>query len=354
MADDPLSNEFSGSSAVRQAFDERRLHAWMQANVSVYSGGLNVEQFNGGQSNPTYKLTDSNGTRYVMRRKPPGQLLASAHAVDREFRVITALQETDVPVPRTYALCTDEAVLGTWFYVMEFIPGRVIWDIYGEAHTNTQRRAIFESALDALGKLHRVDYQAVGLGDYGKPGNYFERQLKRWISQYEYTRAAQPNPGLDALIEWIPNNIPKDERTTIVHGDPQISNMMFHADQPKVLALLDWELSTLGHPMVDLSYLCHTFYTEPPGGLAGRTPESIGLPSVDEILTRYSALTDTPKTSRQDWLFYIVFSMFRLSAILQGIAKRAQDGTASNPQAVTMGERAVTLADTAMRMVRNG
>lgn len=349
-----LSNEFSGSSAVRQAFDEARLHTWMQGNVAGYAGGLQVEQFNGGQSNPTYKLTDASGTRYVMRRKPPGQLLASAHAVDREYRVITALGNTDVPVPKTYGLCTDESVIGTWFYVMEFIPGRVIWDIYGESHTDAQRRAIFDAAVEALAKLHRVDYQAVGLGDYGKPGNYFERQFKRWTGQYEYTRSAQANPSLDALIEWIPKNIPADDRTTIVHGDPQIANMMYHASEPKVLALLDWELSTLGHPLVDLSYLCHTFYVDPPSGIADRAPESIGLPSVDEILTRYSELTGTPKVSRQDWLFYIVFSMFRLSAILQGIAKRAQDGTASNAHAVLMGARAVSLADNAMRLVRAG
>ncbi|WP_310496547.1 phosphotransferase family protein, partial [Sandarakinorhabdus sp.] len=295
--------QFSGTGAVRdgQEIDKARLTEWMAANVADFAGPLVIEQFKGGQSNPTYKLVTP-GQNYVLRRKPPGQLLPSAHAVDREYKVITALHGVGFPAPRTFGLCTDNDVIGTWFYVMEFIPGRVIWDIYGEAHSNTERRAIFESALDALGKLHRVDYQSVGLGDYGKPGNYFERQLKRWISQYEYTRSAQPNPGLDALIEWIPNNIPKDDRTTIVHGDPQISNMMFHAEQPKVLALLDWELSTLGHPMVDLSYLCHTFYTEAPSGLAGRTPESIGLPSVEEILTRYGELTGTPKTSRQDWL----------------------------------------------------
>ena len=339
---------FTGSSEVRQAFDAARLATWMQANVPGYAGNLNVEQFNGGQSNPTYKLTDGAGTRYVMRRKPPGTLLASAHAVDREYRVMTALAGTGVPVPKTHGLCVDESVIGTMFYVMAYVPGRVIWDINTDAWTNANRRAVFESALGAIAKLHKVNYQAVGLGDYGKPGNYFGRQFKRWSSQYEYTKAALANPALDELLEWIPSHTPEDDRTAIVHGDPNISNMMFHSEKPEVLALLDWELSTLGHPLVDIAYMCHGYYSDPFEGPAALP--RLGLPTVEQIIDQYCTATEIPRISDADWRFYIVFNMFRLSAILQGIAKRAQDGTASNPQAVTMGARAVSLAASAMEL----
>ena len=234
------------------------------------------------------------------------------------------------------------------FYVMAYVPGRVIWDINTDAWNNTDRRAIFEAALAAVAKLHTVDYQAVGLGDYGKPGNYFGRQFKRWSSQYEYTKSALANPALEALLDWIPSHIPADDRTTIVHGDPNISNMMFHADRPEVLALLDWELSTLGHPLVDIAYMCHGYYTEAFEGPAALP--RLGLPTVEQIIDQYCAATNIPRISDQDWRFYIVFNMFRLSAILQGIAKRAQDGTASNPQAVTMGARAVSLAASALEL----
>ena len=343
---------FGGSSAIRQAFDSAGLAAWMHANVPGFAGGLQVEQFNGGQSNPTYKLTDAAGTRYVMRRKPPGTLLASAHAVDREYRVMTALAGTGVPVPRTHGLCTDDRVIGTMFYVMAYVPGRVIWDINTEAWSNADRRAVFDAALGAIAKLHTVDYQKVGLGDYGKPGNYFARQFKRWSGQYEYTKSALANPALEALIQWIPAHTPSDDRTTIVHGDPNISNMMFHGEKPEVLALLDWELSTLGHPLVDVAYLFHGYYSAPFEGPP--TLPRLGLPTVDQVIDQYCAATNIPRISAQDWRFYIVFNMFRLSAILQGIAKRAQDGTASNPQAVLMGGRAVALAASAMELASGG
>ncbi len=340
-----------GTTAVREGFeiDAGRLHEWMQGNVDGYAGNLTVEQFRGGQSNPTYKLT-AGGTSYVLRRKPPGELLKSAHAVDREYKVMTALGQTDVPVPRTYALCTDDDVIGTWFYVMEFLEGRVIWDLNSGPYEPRDRAELWDAANDAIARLHKADYQAIGLSDFGRPGNYVARQFKRWAGQYEYTRDALDNPALDALVEWIPDNIPEDDSTTVVHGDLQFANMMFHPDRNEVIALLDWELSTLGNPLSDFAYFVRHFRLPGEGGLKDLDHAAMGIPSEADYLATYCRRTG--RTSVDNWDFYIVFNFFRIAAILQGIAKRVKDGTAASDHAITAGEGAVPMAEAAWALAQ--
>lgn len=340
-----------GTTAVRDGFeiDAGRLHEWMQGNVDGYRGDLLIEQFRGGQSNPTYKLS-AGGNHYVLRRKPPGELLRSAHAVDREYRVMTALGATDVPVPRTYGLCTDDDVIGTWFYVMEFLDGRVIWDLNRGDYEPDMRSACWDAAGEAIARLHNVDYEAVGLADFGKPGNYVERQFKRWAGQYEYTRDAIENPALDAVIEWIPEHIPPDDETTIVHGDLQFPNMMFHRDRAEVIALLDWELSTLGNPLSDFAYFARGYRLGGDSGLADLDLAALGIPSEADYLARYCERTG--RASVEHWEFYIVFNFFRIAAILQGIAKRVKDGTAASDHAATAAEGAVPMAEAAWNLAR--
>ncbi len=341
-----------GTSPVLDAhqFDTNALHEWMQDNVDGYDGSLAVEEFNGGQSNPTYKLTSSTGTSYVLRRKPPGKLLKSAHAVDREYRAMSGLAGTGVPVPRTYGLCEDDSVIGTTFYIMEFIEGRVIWDFYTDRYSNKDRAEIFDSACDALSKLHCVDYRAAGLEDFGREGQYVQRQYKRWASQYEYTRDAIANPSLDALIEWIPDNIPEGDETSIVHGDPQIANMIMHPTRNEVAAILDWELSTLGHPVSDFAYFLRPYYIEGNDGFVDIGHAAVGLPSLDDVVAQYCQRTQ--RDHIEGWDFYVVFNLFRLGAIIQGIAKRVKDGTAASAHAESQVEGAVKLADRAWDIVR--
>lgn len=312
-----------------QTLDTTKLQGYLEEHIPGFSGTLSVEKFAGGQSNPTFKLS-AGGTHYVLRRKPPGELLKSAHAVDREYRVITALQDTDVPVARTYCLCEDESVVGSMFYVMEYMDGRVFWDAtVPEVESNEERTAIYDELNRVLANLHKVDPAAVGLADFGRPGNYFERQISRWTRQYRASETGL-NSDMETLIEWLPANLPPDDGSVgLVHGDYRLDNVMFHKTEPRIIAVLDWELSTLGHPLADLSYQCMAWAL--PHGGAGMTGlgdidrAGLGVPSDEKYIARYCERTG--RESIEHWNFYLVFCFFRLAAILQGVKKRALIGT---------------------------
>src|SRR6218665_2552165 len=328
----------------------------MRAHVEGFSGELQVEQFKGGQSNPTFRLTDSRGKRYVMRRKPPGNLLPSAHAVDREFKVISALAQTDVPVAKAYALCEDPEVIGTMFYIMDCVDGRILWDPRLPDYSNAEPAAIFDEMNRVIAALHTVDPVAVGLGDYGKPGNYIERQVARWTKQYKAAETEKIDAA-DNLIDWLPQHIPAGDETRIVHGDYRLDNMVFHPTEPRVLAVLDWELSTLGHPMVDFAYHCMTWRmpANASRGLAGVDLASLGIPSESDYVKTYLKRTGrgTSETVTPDqWSYYLVFNMFRLVGILQGITARALQGNASSTEALAAGKRTRPLAEQAWALAQ--
>lgn len=327
----------------RHKFDVAALETFMADNVEGFSGKLEVEEFAGGQSNPTYALT-AGEKRYVLRKKPPGELLKSAHAVDREYKVQTALRDTDVPVAKTYAFCEDESVIGTMFYVMEFLDGRVIWDASAGDYDPAERGAFWDSANAAVAKLHQVDVDAVGLGDYGKRTDYIARQLKRWCGQYEYTKTVD-NPYMDQLIEYLPQNMPAEEGCSIVHGDLQIANMMMHKDKPEVIALLDWELSTLGNPISDFAYLCRPYRDV----LRNADLKALGIPEEQEFVDLYCERTG--RSGIENWDYYLAFNIFRLAAILQGIAKRVLDGTAASVQAEQAGAGAFEMSKIAWAQI---
>lgn len=347
-------DHFVGTRAVsgQQAFDIDVLSTYLKQHLEGFEGPLTVEIFKGGQSNPTYKLITP-GRSYVMRAKPGpvARLLPSAHAVEREFKVMQGLQGTDVPVARMHCLCEDESVIGRAFYVMEFVEGRVLWDQSLPGMTNAQRGEIYDEMNRVIAALHTVKFAERGLADYGKPGNYFERQVGRWSKQYAAS-ITQPIPEMDSLIQWLPANIPAgardDSMVSIVHGDFRLDNLMFHPTEPRVLAVLDWELSTLGHPLADFSYHCMAWHI-PPGafrGIGGLDIASLGIPSEAEYIRRYCERTGlaTPEALKADWNFYLAYNLFRLAAILQGIAKRVEAGTASSAQAVSSAAGAPLLA----------
>ena len=344
---------YQGTRPVADAhrFDVAALEAFLRENVEGFRGPLEVEQFKGGQSNPTFRLRTP-GRSYVMRRKPPGKLLPSAHAVDREYRVITALARTDVPVPRTYALCTDDSVVGTMFYVMDYVEGRVLWDPTLPGMSREERGAIYDEMNRVIAALHTVDYAAIGLADYGKPGNYFARQIDRWSKQYKASEM-EPIEAMDRLIEWLPANIPGDDQTSIVHGDYRLDNMIFHPNEARVLAVLDWELSTLGHPMADFAYNAMAWRLSPAEyrGLRGHDLGALGIPTEDQYVERYLRRTGRPRPSARDWEFYIVFNLFRAASIFQGVMARAMAGNASSAQAVETGKRARPTAQFAWGLV---
>ncbi|MDP3116733.1 MAG: phosphotransferase [Phenylobacterium sp.] len=319
-------------------FDETRLAAWMQANVEGYEGPLEVRQFKGGQSNPTYQLVTPN-KKYVMRRKPPGKLLPSAHAVDREYKVISALYPTGFPVARSYGLCTDEEVIGTVFYVMDMVEGRILWDQQLPQYEPAERRAIYMAKLKTLADLHNTDHEAIGLGDYGKPGNYMGRQVDRWTKQYRASETVQLEE-MERLIEWLPRTVPPQERTSVVHGDYRLDNMVLHPTEPRVIAVLDWELSTLGEPLADFTYLLMNWVN---GSIANIPDlEAHGVPSIDEYVAEYCRLTGRDGLPDLNW--YFAYNIFRLAGIIQGIVGRVRDGTANSPQAAAMAERVPLLA----------
>ncbi|MBN8213714.1 MAG: phosphotransferase [Xanthomonadales bacterium] len=320
------------------------LAAYLEAHVDGFRGPLTATKFKGGQSNPTYRIDAASGT-CVLRRKPPGPLLPSAHAVDREFRVLQALHGTSVPVAKPLHLCRDESVIGSMFYLMTFVDGRIFWDPSLPDMAAADRADIYLGIIDAVAALHTIDPIAVGLGDYGKPGNYFERQIKRWSEQY---RASETRPvaAMDALIDALPARCPADDGVVaLAHGDFRIDNLMFHPDEPRVIAIVDWELSTLGHPLADLGYFCMALrLPRNPAlpGLAGLDRVALGIPDEAALLARYSQLTGRPIP--EDWPFVLAFSFFRLAAIAQGVAKRAEQGNASSEQAMQAGRMVEILA----------
>jgi aminoglycoside phosphotransferase (APT) family kinase protein len=336
----------------QHAFDTERLAVWMRANIEGFSGPIELRQFAGGQSNPTY-LVQSADHRYVLRRKPPGKLLPSAHAVDREYRVIVALANTDVPVAKAYALCEDPAVIGAAFYVMDYVEGRLFWDAALPEAAPHERRAIYEEMTRVIAALHSVDYTVVGLGDYGKPGRYIERQVARWTQQYRASET-ETIDAVERLIEWLPKHIPADEETGIVHGDFRLDNAIFHPREPRILAVLDWELSTLGHPLVDLAYLCMRYHlsAEQFRGLAGLDWAALQIPSEAECVADYCRRRGRPPVALREWTYYLAFNMFRLTGILQGVLARAIQGNASSATALEAGRRARPLAEQAWALVQ--
>ena len=343
-----MYEEFMGTMPVsdRQKFDVGALQDYMRTHVEGFSGALAIEQFKGGQSNPTFKLT-AGGQHYVLRTKPgpAAKLLPSAHAIDREFRVMDALHKAGFPAARQYALCTDESLIGRAFYIMEFVDGRVLWDQSLPGMSNTERAAYYDEMNLVIAQLHTIDYAAIGLGSYGKPGNYFGRQIERWSKQYKASET-ETIEAMDKLIEWLPKNIPEGDETSIVHGDYRLDNMMFHPTEPKILAILDWELSTLGHPLADFSYHLMSWHI-PQGqfrGIGGLDHKAMGIPTEAEYIARYCERTG--RTIRQeDFAFYLAYNMFRMAGILQGIMKRYVDGTASSAQALKSGQAARPMAE---------
>ncbi len=354
------SDTFSGTKpvATQHSFDVGALQAHLETHLTGFAGPLSVEQFKGGQSNPTFKLVTPHQT-YVMRCKPgpAAKLLPSAHAIEREFKVMSALRGTDVPVPRMHLLCEDESVIGRAFYVMEFMQGRVLWDQALPGMDKAQRGPIYDEMNRVIAALHTVDIAAAGLTGYGKPGNYFERQIGRWGKQY-LASITEPIEAMDRLMEWLPAHMPasaKDEsQVSIVHGDYRLDNLVFHPTEPRVLAVLDWELSTLGHPLADFSYHCMSWHITPGQfrGIGGLDIAALGIPDERAYVRRYCERTGRPDPDAvmADWNFYLAYNLFRMAGILQGIAKRVVDGTASSAEAKAAGAGARPLAEMGWRI----
>lgn len=323
--------------SVVDTLDEALLASYLEANVEEFKGPLTASKFAGGQSNPTFKIDAASGS-YVLRRQPPGKLLKSAHAVDREYRVLAALADTDVPVARVYNLCEDPEVIGSIFYIMEFCDGNVHWaSSLEDVSSNQQRTKMYDEMSRVMAAIHSVDLEKVGLSDYGRPGNYFQRQYDRWSAQYKASEL-KPIPEMNQVIEWLGNNIPEDDgKVSLVHGDYRLDNLMFSADNERVIAVLDWELSTLGHPYADLAYQCMGMRLPSgngPGassGLLGVDTQALGIPSEQDYIDSYCQRMGIDKLD--NWNFYLAFSFFRLAAIAQGVAKRAADGNASSKAA---------------------
>ncbi len=337
--------KFSGTQPVREAhkFDVAKLEDYLKGQIEDFTGPLEVEQFKGGQSNPTYRLK-AGDKQYVLRRKPPGTLLPSAHAVDREYKVITALAKANVPVPKTYCLCTDEDVVGTWFYVMDCVEGRIFWEPQLPGMEPADRGAIYDAMNDVIAKIHSADYAAIGLDDFGKPGNYFERQIARWSKQYKASET-ETIDAMEQLIVWLPENIPPGDDVSVVHGDYRLDNMVFHPTEPRVLAVLDWELSTLGNPLGDFAYHLMPWRLAPDvfRGFDGVDLESLGIPTERQYVDAYCRRTGRDGIPNLD--FYMAYNMFRLAGIAQGIMGRVRDGTAASKHAVETGKLARPIAE---------
>lgn len=332
--------------------DSAVLAPYLEANVEGFTGLTNIEKFVNGQSNPTFKITAASG-EYVLRRQPPGELLKSAHAVDREFRVLAALADTNVPVARVYHLCEDRDIIGSMFYVMEFCDGRIFWDAAVPEVGKAERSAIYDEMNRVLAEMHSVDLDKAGLRDYGKPGNYFQRQYDRWSSQYRASETRRVE-AMDNLIEWLAHNLPEDDgRVALTHGDYRLDNMIFDAAQPKVIALLDWELSTLGHPFADVGYQCMQLRMPQRvgsvSGLQGRDLAELGIPSEVAYVAKYCERMGIDQID--NFGFYVAFSFFRLTAIIQGVAKRAQDGNASNKNAAKFAGYVEPMAELALEAI---
>ncbi|MFC4293408.1 phosphotransferase family protein [Sphingorhabdus arenilitoris] len=338
---------FSGTVIPEGAdkLDEVKLTAWMAENVEGFTGPITVRKFAGGQSNPTYKISAESG-EYVLRRKPFGKLLPSAHAVDREFRVISGLYPTGFPVARPYGLCTDDDVAGSMFYVMGMVEGRTFWNGALPDSNPDERRAIYMEMIDVLAALHNVDVDAADLSEFGKPGNYFGRQIERWTKQYRLSET-ETMPEMESLMKWLPETMPEQTRTSVVHGDYRIDNAIFDAHEAKVRAVLDWELSTLGDPLADFTYVCMAWVTPNEGrsGVMDLDRAALGIPELEEVIERYCAATGRDGIPDMNW--YFAYNFFRLAGIIQGIKKRVIEGTASSAHAKNMSERVTPLAQAA-------
>ena len=336
------------------SFDEAYLTAWLEEHMEGFKGPLEARKFDDGQSNPTFLIEAASG-KYVLRRKPPGTLLGSAHAVDREFRVLKALEHSDVPVATPHVLCEDDDVIGSMFYVMSFEDGRIFWDMALPEVPSENRRAIYSETVRVLAAMHSLDLEAVGLADYGKPGSYFERQLSRWTKQY---RAAETEhiPAVEELIVWLSDNLPEDDgQISLIHGDYKPDNLIFHPTETKAIAVLDWELSTLGHPYADIAYLCALMRLPVFGtvkGLDGKDRTALNLPSEAEVVAEYCKLRGIDRIDH--WHFYLTFSLFRLVGIMQGVYKRALDGNASHDNALQLGKGVSVLANLALGITKEG
>ena len=328
---------FSGTTAVRDThrFDEQRLEPWMSACAAGYSGPLAVEQFRGGQSNPTYKLSTPSKA-YVLRRKPLGLVLKGAHAIEREAQVMQALEEVGFPVPHVHGVCMDEKVIGTWFYVMDYVEGRIMWDATFPDVSRDERPRYFDAMNETIAKLHCIDYTAIGLAQYGRPGKYFERQIARWSRQYAADVEAGRDSHIERMIEWLPGHIPPGDETCLVHGDFRVDNMIFHPTEPRVISVLDWELSTLGHPLADFAYHLVMYRMPPLGisGLVGADLGALGIPTEAQYVAEYCRRTQRDGIPGLD--FYVAFNLFRLAAILHGIKGRVARGTATSESAREM------------------
>ncbi|MBI1773847.1 MAG: phosphotransferase [Proteobacteria bacterium] len=349
MTDSKAQGRAIGATG-RYGLDNRRLQAWLEQHLPGFKGPLEAEKFPDGQSNPTYRLRTGAGS-YVLRRKPPGQLLASAHAVDREFRVLKALSQTDFPVPKVYTLCEDDSVIGSMFYVMEHVDGRVFWDQTLPGVTPALRGQMFDSMNATIATLHAIDYAAIGLEGFGRVGGFLERQLARWIKQYRASET-ETIEAMGRLIEWLPSRIPKDGTTTLVHGDYRMDNVIFHPTEPLVAAVIDWELATLGDPLVDFAYHVMAWRIDPElfRGFAGLDYKALGIPTEEEYVAAYCrrcGRSDIPHLE-----VYVVYSMFRIAAILQGVLKRALDGNASSEEALDVGRRGRAIAECAWALAR--
>ncbi len=343
-----MFEQFIGTKPVeeRHRIDVAALERYLALKIEK------IEQFKGGQSNPTYRLCASDGRRFVLRRKPPGKLLPSAHAVEREYRVIKALHAVGFPVAKPGALCEDESVIGTAFYVMDCVEGRVLWDQSLPGMSKAERAAIWDELNHVISKLHRVDYRAAGLEDFGKPGDYVARQVSRWSKQYQASQT-QKIEAMDNLIGWLPKNIPPASATSVVHGDYRLDNAIFHPTEPRILAVLDWELSTIGDSLADFSYHCMSWHI-PPGqfrGIAGLDLAALGIPSEQAYVQSYCERTGRPAINPSTWDYYMAYNLFRMAAILQGIAKRVLDGTAASTHAAEAGSRAPLLAELGWQQV---
>lgn len=354
------SGVLSQTTAVRpgHAIDSRQLEAYLATHLESFHGPLAIRQFEGGQSNPTYLLATPGGD-YVLRKKPPGRLLPSAHQVDREYRVMTALRATGIPVPATRLFCADEAVIGTAFFIMDCVDGRVFRQPSLPGAPARDRAAMYDDMAGVLARLHGVDVAAVGLADYGKPGNYYARQIARWGRQYVAAKTEEIR-AMDRLMEWLPANIPPGDETTIVHGDYRVENLIFHPTEPRVAAIVDWELSTLGHPLADLAYNCLTYHLAPEA--LGRVSASVdanaeaedrrGIPSEADYVAAYCRRTG--RAGIPDWHFYLAFSMFRLASILQGVYARGLQGNAASADALQRGAAARLIADSGWAAAKSG